>query len=158
MVHLHCELPTRLKDQTRVVGNRRIKRLEMMPILMGKLKRLDMLPRMIDHRFSSPTAPVSCKVHCIPEACPCVTVDDLPRVLPKKATGPVKRLRSDGTADADTALERSRFKVSAPGGAALHRRADDAMRMWKAKYELGRAKKLSSRPRDHQQLGGQKVG
>ena len=113
MVHLHCELPTRLRDQTRILGNRRAKRMEWMPALMHKLIRLMRLPRMLDHRFSSPTEPVLCKLHCIPEACPCVAVDDLPRVQPKKATGPVKRMRSDGTGDTDTAVERARFKVSA---------------------------------------------
>ena len=111
MVHLHCELPTRLKDQTRILGGRRATRTQSMPALMHSLTRLNKLPRMVDHRFSSPAAPVLCKLHCIPEACPCVAVDDLPRVQPKKATGPVKRMRSDGRRDMDTAEERARFKV-----------------------------------------------
>ena len=98
-VHLHCELPTNLRDQTRVIGDGRTSRMAWMPKLMHKLEGINRLPYMLDYRYSTPSAPIPCEVHCIPEACPCVAVDDFARVKPKAAdpanVAKWKKLQSD---------------------------------------------------------------
>ena len=67
--------------------------------LMHKLEGINRLPYMLDYRYSTPSAPIPCEVHCIPEACPCVAVDDFARVKPKAAdpanVAKWKKLQSD---------------------------------------------------------------